>query len=73
MQVSVLLQVKGPEVVTVPPDLQLSAVVATLSRHRIGAVVVSSDGRHVDGVLSERDVVEALSTSGGDALGRSAQ
>ena len=69
MQVSVLLQTKGPDVVTVPPDTPIAEVVDVLTRHRIGAVVVSGDGRHVDGVLSERDIVQALARTGGEALG----
>ena len=68
MQVSVLLQVKGSTVVTVAPDVSTAEVVAVLARHRIGAVVVSPDGRHIDGVLSERDVMRALARSGAAAL-----
>ena len=68
MQVSVLLQGKGADVVTVGPDTPTSEVVAVLARHRIGAVVVSSDGRTIDGVLSERDVVRALAGEGSRAL-----
>lgn len=68
MQVSVLLQVKGSTVVTVAPDVRAAEVVAVLARHRIGAVVVSPDGRHIDGVLSERDVMRALARIGAAAL-----
>lgn len=71
MQVSVVLQDKGSEVVTVDPELVLSEVVALLDRHRIGAVVVSSDGRHIEGVLSERDIIRALAADGPSALQRS--
>jgi len=68
MQVSVLLQAKGAGVVTVSPDLITSEVVAVLAEHHIGAVVVSADGRHIDGVLSERDVVRAIAREGAGAL-----
>lgn len=70
MQVSVVLQDKGSEVVTVGPELVLTEVVALLDRHRIGAVIVSSDGRHIDGVLSERDIVRVLAADGPSALQR---
>lgn len=70
MQVSVVLQDKGSEVVTVGPELVLSEVIDLLDRHRIGAVIVSADGRHIDGVLSERDIVGALASDGPSALGR---
>ena len=72
MQVSVLLQSKGSEVVTVPPDRAVGEVLRVLADRRIGAVVVSSDGAAVDGVLSERDVVLGLSTFGPDVLDRPA-
>ncbi len=68
MQVSVLLLAKGSAVVTVGPDASTVDVVATLAHHRIGAVVVSADGRRIDGVLSERDVVRALAQHGAAAL-----
>lgn len=68
MQVSVLLQAKGSEVVTVGPDTSTADVVATLAHHRIGAVVVSADGARIDGVLSERDVVRALAGDGPSVL-----
>ncbi|MEZ5178987.1 MAG: CBS domain-containing protein [Acidimicrobiales bacterium] len=73
MQVSILLQAKGSEVVTVGPGAPTAEVVGVLAERRIGAVVVSGDGRHVDGVLSERDVVTALAGHGADALAEPAR
>lgn len=68
MQVSILLQQKGPDVVTVAPGVPISEVVSVLTQNRIGAVVVSADGHHIDGVLSERDIVEALAERGAEIL-----
>lgn len=68
MQVSVLLQLKGSDVVTVPPDITVTEVLAVLTRHRIGATVVSVDGQRIDGILSERDIVQALAANGSDVL-----
>jgi CBS domain-containing protein len=68
MQVSVLLQAKGSSVVTVAPDATTAHVAAVLTEHRIGAVVVSTDGRAIEGVLSERDIVRALAADGPAAL-----
>jgi CBS domain-containing protein len=68
MQVSVLLQSKGSEVVTIAADATVAEVVAVLARHRIGAVVVSADGARIEGVLSERDVVRAFADEGAAAL-----
>lgn len=68
MQVSVLLQNKGADVVTVRPDDTVAEAVRVLAVHRIGAVVVSADGETIDGVLSERDVVRALADRGASAI-----
>ena len=73
MQVSVLLQTKGPGVVTVRPEATVREVAGVLGEHRIGAVVVSSDGSTIDGVLSERDIVRALAATGADALDAAAR
>lgn len=68
MQVSVLLQTKGSTVVSVRPEVTVREVLEVLARHRIGAVVVTEDDRRIDGVLSERDVVQALARIGAAAL-----
>lgn len=70
MQVSVLLQRKGADVVTVAPNLRAAEAVDAMARHRVGAVVVTADGEAIDGVLAERDVVLALSVFGPSALER---
>ncbi len=69
MQVSILLQTKGSDVVTVPPEVSTAQALEVLAEHQIGAVVVSDDGTTIAGVLSERDVVRALASHGVDALG----
>jgi CBS domain-containing protein len=71
MLVSDILRSKGTVVVTVQPDLTVEALIALLAEHRIGAVVVSEDGTHVAGIVSERDVVAALASHGPAALSRS--
>jgi CBS domain-containing protein len=43
-------------------------VVAELARHRVGALVVSPDGRHIEGIVSERDIVRHLSEVRSDLL-----
>lgn len=68
MQVSVVLQTKGSEVVTVPTGASIADVAAVLSTRRIGAVVVTDDGASIAGVLSERDIVRALARDGGAVL-----
>jgi CBS domain-containing protein len=61
MIVSDLLDVKGTTVATVASDATVGEVVAELVRHRVGALVVASDGRHIEGIVSERDIVQRLS------------
>jgi CBS domain-containing protein len=55
-------------VVTVPPGTSVAEAVEILSARRIGALIVSTDGRHVAGILSERDVVRELGRRGPDSL-----
>ena len=64
MLISDVLRVKGTQVITVIPDTTVRQLVAVLAEHRIGAVVVSHDGIAVDGIVSERDVVQALARRG---------
>ena len=64
MRISDVLRVKGTQVVTVTPDTTVRRLLAVLAEHRIGAVVVSGDGRSVGGIASERDIVRALARRG---------
>lgn len=70
MSVGEILKAKGSDVETIAGDATVGEAVARLRDNEIGALVVSSDGRTVDGVLSERDVVAGLADDGGDILGR---
>src|SRR6188472_351980 len=70
MNVQSILTAKGTEVATVPPDSSLAQAAADLRDRGIGALVVSSDGRTILGILSERDVVRAIAAHGASALGR---
>ncbi len=60
MQISELLRRKGPDVVTVDPGATVREALALLASHGIGALVVSSGGGTVEGIISERDVVRGL-------------
>ncbi|HSV39317.1 MAG TPA: CBS domain-containing protein [Nocardioidaceae bacterium] len=48
------------EVVTINPSSTVRELVALLAQHNVGALVVSTDGSSVDGIVSERDVVRRL-------------
>jgi CBS domain-containing protein len=67
MQLSTLIAAKGDFVATIDPDATVAELIAALAEHRVGALVVSADGRTITGIVSERDVVRAL-THGPDAL-----
>ena len=68
MNVHTILRTKGKSVVTIHPDATVERAVAVLRLSGIGALVVSDDGEAVVGILSERDIVEALGRLGGDLL-----
>ncbi len=68
MDVAALLKSKGNEVVSVRPDDTIAAAVSLLREKNFGALVVSSDGSTVDGIVSERDIVRHLDSAGGALL-----
>ncbi|WP_122073833.1 CBS domain-containing protein [Pseudophaeobacter sp. EL27] len=69
MLVQLILKSKaGAAVVTVAPDASVADAAALLSDKGIGTVVVSSDGQTAEGILSERDIVRELGTSGSGCL-----
>ncbi len=68
MQISQLLRHKGREVATIDGSDSLRSALELLAEKGIGALVVSSDGRRVDGIVSERDIVRGLPDRGGDLL-----
>ena len=70
LKISVILERKGADVVTIRPDAMLLAAAETLSTHNIGALVVSSDGQRVEGIVSERDLVRDLARLGTGAVKR---
>ncbi len=64
MNVEGILHAKGAAVVTIGPDATIETLVLGLRNERIGAMVVSEDGRSVLGIISERDVVRGLAERG---------
>lgn len=56
------------DVVTVAPTDTVTKLLAVLAEHKIGAVVVSADGKNVEGIVSERDVVRRLNDRGASVL-----
>ncbi|CAN5615165.1 CBS domain-containing protein [soil metagenome] len=67
MLIADLLKHKGSSVVTIAPDAVVTALLAALAEHRVGALVVL-DGDRIVGIISERDVVRSLHDRGASAL-----
>jgi CBS domain-containing protein len=68
MNVKAILAAKGGEIVCIEPTADLAAATQLLSANRIGAVLIKGAGGHIAGILSERDIVRALSQHGAAAL-----
>jgi len=68
MTVRAILDLKGRDVTTITPDKTLGDAASLLSQHKIGALVVTGADRRVTGILSERDIVKAVSAGGAAAL-----
>jgi CBS domain-containing protein len=64
MRINDVIRRKGGDVVTIRPDETVQRLLELLAEHRIGALVVSTDGASVDGIVSERDVVRQLHSRG---------
>jgi CBS domain-containing protein len=67
MTVQRILKEKGRHVVTCRAGATLAEIVQTLTDNRIGAVVVTQ-GETIKGILSERDIVQAVARDGAAAL-----
>jgi CBS domain-containing protein len=70
MNVKAILAAKklGGDIISIEPTADLATAAKLLSKHRIGSVVIRGAGERVVGILSERDIVRALSEQGADAL-----
>jgi CBS domain-containing protein len=65
MRIGDVLKAKpSHEVVTIGPDAGVRELLARLAEHNVGALIVSSDGSSIDGIVSERDVVRHLHSDG---------
>lgn len=69
MLVKQILAMKdSDEIVTIGPDQTVEEAAQLLARRRIGAVVVSKNGRTALGILSERDILRVLGENGAGSL-----
>ena len=72
MTVSAILKHKGTDVARVAPTATIAEVAQLLSRRRIGAALVLDSADQVLGIVSERDIVGALTEHGARTLERTA-
>jgi CBS domain-containing protein len=63
MKIADILRHKGATVVTIAPSDTVSALLATLAEHNLGALI-AVDGDRVVGIVSERDIVRAAAREG---------
>ena len=72
MNVKAILAAKernlGGNIVSIEPTADLKTAAELLSEHHIGAVVICGAGGRLAGILSERDIVRAVSKHGAAAL-----
>lgn len=68
MDVGAVLDGKGWDVITIDPDASVLLALHEMTSRNIGALVVTGDGSHVVGVVSERDMTRGLLRHGRDLL-----
>src|SRR5262245_34876873 len=66
MKVAGLLDGNKRQVLTVKPNETIGMLARMLQQHRIGVMVVSSDGRTPEGIISERDIAYSLAERRGE-------
>jgi CBS domain-containing protein len=67
MTVRAILDSKGHDILSVEPSAKLSVAIKILGERRIGAVLVMTH-HHLEGILSERDIVRVLGERGAAVL-----
>jgi CBS domain-containing protein len=64
MSIQSILDHKGSKVITIAPDTRVGAAAHRLRLEHIGAIVITGEGLRIEGILSERDIVEGLTEHG---------
>ena len=68
MQVRHILQGKGRDVVAISDTATITEAAKLLTSRRIGALIVRDAGGRLSGIISERDLVQAIAEGGAAAL-----
>lgn len=64
MSVEGILKRKGKKVLTVAQRTPVRDAADRMKREKVGALVVSDDGRTIQGIISERDILHAFASHG---------
>lgn len=70
MNVDAILRNKGNAVETARPDWNVAQVCQRLNELEVGALLVSKGGQSVNGIVSERDVINHIAKEGAAVLDR---
>ena len=65
-----IVEDNGDRVITVSPTACVSDVLEILELENVGALIVSRNGKKIDGIISERDIVRGLRCYGEEVLER---
>ena len=68
MDIEGILAGKGREVSTIRPETLVAEAVQRMRRERISALVVSTDGTSIDGIISDRGIMHAIADRGVEVL-----
>jgi CBS domain-containing protein len=64
MSIQSILDHKGSKVITIAPDTRVGAAAHRLRLEHIGAIVITGEDIRIEGILSERDIVQGLTEHG---------
>lgn len=70
MTVASILNTKGRDVITASSSATAGDICKLLAEKRIGAVVITDAKRHIEGIVSERDIVRVIGLEGPEALNK---
>ncbi|MGH6891841.1 MAG: CBS domain-containing protein [Dongiaceae bacterium] len=70
MTIAHILHGKPHRLISVAPEQTLQQAAEVLARERIGALLVLKPNGDIAGIISERDIVRAVGTTGADILAR---
>jgi CBS domain-containing protein len=66
MKVGDILETKDTAIRWIRPSASMALAAHLMREHKIGALVVSHDGDHLDGLITEREVAWGLTIHGAD-------